>query len=53
MLNMVIEVTEHDSVIFKRSLLDQKWSTARFSKFRRFFSTSWYSKQECGRVQGH
>ena len=23
MLNMVIEVTEHDSVIFKRSLLDQ------------------------------
>jgi hypothetical protein len=34
---MVIEVTEHDSVIFKRSLLDKKWSTARFSKFRRFF----------------
>jgi hypothetical protein len=50
MINMVIEVTEHDSVTFKRSFLDQKRSIARFTKFSHFFSPSYYSKQECGQV---
>lgn len=53
MLNMVIGVTEHDYIIFKRSLLSQNWPIARSTKNSHFFFLVHYFTQEGWQVEGH